>query len=685
MAMGKVRPSKRSSGVSYTSTLTTIAFIALCVLGVWMMSSNSDIPSNQSTARTTTDIEDTGAGTSIDTTTAISTDTDADAAATTTGEDSNTSDKKNLPVYEDKSGVLPDGTVKSDSKETNAKENSQQAQEEALAESMKNSATQKSSNEATHEAEILDIKDKQELLEQQNGAAETQQQGFGQNSRDETRNVEENVPKKLDLVVEENKQKEEMKENAQDTQVSEESSVTQKQEVDERRTDQETKPEVSTQDFDGTRNGQQAGEDQEGGGKQDNQEEAPRNIEPDHHESLQDQQQKMPHQRLKKGKRQKHKHQHQTQQKEQSRAKNQEGTSHVQTEHDEAIPLQFQAHDSEAQAEIQQTKRDESNLNTEANEKQRANPSSSDDSFSGGEGSGIPKESKKSWSTQADESQNEKKRRKHGKNGQDGSNDGYTWQLCNVTAGTDYIPCLDNVEALRKLHTTKHFEHRERHCPEEAPTCLVRLPSGYKQPVEWPQSRDKIWYHNVPHTKLAEVKGHQNWVKVTGEFLTFPGGGTQFIHGAPHYIDFVQEAGADIAWGQHTRVILDVGCGVASFGGYLFDRDVLAMSFAPKDEHEAQIQFALERGIPAISAVMGSQRLPFPSRVFDLVHCARCRVPWHADGGSLLLELNRVLRPGGLFVWSATPVYQTLQEDVEIWESKFPQATFPIYVISTAN
>jgi hypothetical protein len=56
------------------------------------------------------------------------------------------------------------------------------------------------------------------------------------------------------------------------------------------------------------------------------------------------------------------------------------------------------------------------------------------------------------------------------------------------------------------------------------------------------------------------------------------------------------------------------------------------MSFAPKDEHEAQVQFALERGIPAISAVMGTKRLPFPSRVFDVVHCARCRVPCHIEG-----------------------------------------------------
>jgi hypothetical protein len=96
--------------------------------------------------------------------------------------------------------------------------------------------------------------------------------------------------------------------------------------------------------------------------------------------------------------------------------------------------------------------------------------------------------------------------------------------------------------------------------------------------------------------------------------------------------DATTQAKKDVAWGKRTRVILDVGCGVASFGGYLFDRDVLTMSFAPKDEHEAQVQFALERGIPAISAVMGTKRLPFPGGVFDVVHCARCRVPWHIEG-----------------------------------------------------
>ncbi|XP_068657977.1 probable methyltransferase PMT24 [Aristolochia californica] len=207
-----------------------------------------------------------------------------------------------------------------------------------------------------------------------------------------------------------------------------------------------------------------------------------------------------------------------------------------------------------------------------------------------------------SFSTQATESNNEKEIQEDSKSRDEQASFGYSWKLCNGTTGTDYIPCLDNEEAILNLWSTKLYDHRERHYPEEGSTCPIPLPEGYKRPISWPDSRTKIWNHNVPHTKLAVVKGHQHWVKVTGEYLTFPGGGTQFKHGALHYIDFVQETLPDIAWGKRSRVVWDVGCGVASFGGYLFDGDVITMSFAPKDEHEAQVQFALERGIPALFA-----------------------------------------------------------------------------------
>lgn len=187
--------------------------------------------------------------------------------------------------------------------------------------------------------------------------------------------------------------------------------------------------------------------------------------------------------------------------------------------------------------------------------------------------------------------------------------------------------------------------------------------------MPWPTSRDMIWYDNVPHTKLVEYKKDQNWVQKSGDYLVFPGGGTQFKEGVANYIMFIEKMLPTIEWGRHTRVILDVGCGVASFGGYLLDKDVITMSFAPKDEHEAQIQFALERGIPAFLSVIGTQRLTFPDNAFDLIHCARCRVHWDGDGGKPLMELNRILRPGGFYIWSATPVYREGRRDQNVWNA----------------
>ncbi|KAL5732912.1 hypothetical protein ACOSP7_032254 [Xanthoceras sorbifolium] len=257
------------------------------------------------------------------------------------------------------------------------------------------------------------------------------------------------------------------------------------------------------------------------------------------------------------------------------------------------------------------------------------------------------------------------------KNGGSDSSDFETikWEACAVPMAVDYIPCLDNLLAIKQLTSRRHMEHRERHCPDPTPRCLVPLPLGYKLPVPWPKSRDMIWYDNVPHPKLVDYKKDQNWVRKSGDYFVFPGGGTQFKEGVTSYVEFVERTLPNIEWGKHVRVVLDVGCGVASFGGYLLDKDVITMSFAPKDEHEAQIQFALERGIPATLSVIGTQKLTFPDDAFDMIHCARCRVHWDADGGKPLLELNRILRPGGFFVWSATPVYRNDERDRNIWKA----------------
>lgn len=78
--------------------------------------------------------------------------------------------------------------------------------------------------------------------------------------------------------------------------------------------------------------------------------------------------------------------------------------------------------------------------------------------------------------------------------------------------------------------------------------------------------------------------------------------------------------------------VLDVGCGVASFSAYLLPLDIQTMSFAPKDSHENQIQFALERGIGAMISAIATKQLPYPSSSFEMVHCSRCRVDWHENG-----------------------------------------------------
>jgi hypothetical protein len=40
-------------------------------------------------------------------------------------------------------------------------------------------------------------------------------------------------------------------------------------------------------------------------------------------------------------------------------------------------------------------------------------------------------------------------------------------------------------------------------------------------------------------------------------------------------------------------------------------------------------------------------------------------------GGKPLLELNRVLRPGGYFIWSATPVYRQEKRDQDDWNGSW--------------
>ncbi|KAF9619276.1 hypothetical protein IFM89_006463 [Coptis chinensis] len=141
---------------------------------------------------------------------------------------------------------------------------------------------------------------------------------------------------------------------------------------------------------------------------------------------------------------------------------------------------------------------------------------------------------------------------------------------------SELILCLDKnlIYQMRLKLDLSLMEHYERHCPlpERCFNCLIPPPTGYKVPVKWPRNRGEVWKANIPHTHLAHEKSDQNWIFEKGEKIIFPGG-------------------------------------------------------APNDVHQSQIQFALERGIPAYLGVLGTKRLPYPSRSFELAHCSHSFLP----------------------------------------------------------
>lgn len=219
---------------------------------------------------------------------------------------------------------------------------------------------------------------------------------------------------------------------------------------------------------------------------------------------------------------------------------------------------------------------------------------------------------------------------------------------------SEYTPCEDRTRGRR--FDRAMLVYRERHCPgkDEQVRCLIPAPPGYRTPFKWPHSRDYAYFNNIPHKELSIEKAVQNWIQVEGDKFKFPGGGTMFPRGADAYIDDIDKL-ISLSDGK-IRTAVDTGCGVASLGAYLLKRNIIAMSFAPRDTHEAQVQFALERGVPAIIGVMGKHRLPYPSRAFDMAHCSRCLIPWHAHDGLYLAEVDRILRPGGYWILSGPPI-----------------------------
>lgn len=105
----------------------------------------------------------------------------------------------------------------------------------------------------------------------------------------------------------------------------------------------------------------------------------------------------------------------------------------------------------------------------------------------------------------------------------------------------------------------------------------------------------------------------------------------------------------DIEWGKNIHVVLDIGCRDSSLVASLFENNVLTLTFGLKDDLVDLAQVALERGFPAVVSPFALRRIPFPSGVFDAIHCGECGVSWHSKGVCSFIIFLASLLPYILF------------------------------------
>ncbi|KAJ7958995.1 S-adenosyl-L-methionine-dependent methyltransferases superfamily protein [Quillaja saponaria] len=222
----------------------------------------------------------------------------------------------------------------------------------------------------------------------------------------------------------------------------------------------------------------------------------------------------------------------------------------------------------------------------------------------------------------------------------------------------NYVPCFNVSENLAVGYSDGNEFDRE--CKHELKqNCLVLPPMNYKIPLRWPTGRDVIWVGNVKIT-AQEVLSSGSFTKrmmmLDEEQISFRSASLMFdgVEDYSHQIaemiglrnesNFIQAG---------VRTILDIGCGYGSFGAHLFSSQLLTMCIANYEPSGSQVQLTLERGLPAMIGSFTSRRLPYPSLSFDMLHCARCGIDWDQKDGILLIEADRLLKPGGYFVWTS--------------------------------
>lgn len=122
--------------------------------------------------------------------------------------------------------------------------------------------------------------------------------------------------------------------------------------------------------------------------------------------------------------------------------------------------------------------------------------------------------------------------------------------------------------------------------------------------------------------------------------------------------DGVREDDARLLGDVRGRRVLDIGCGAAQTTRWLRENGADAVGF---DLSHEQLRLG---GLPGVVCA-DAEALPFGDATFDAACSAYGALPFVADSARVMREVARVLRPGGLFVFSVTHPFRWCFPDSE--------------------
>ncbi|KAL0322899.1 UNVERIFIED_CONTAM: putative pectin methyltransferase QUA2 [Sesamum angustifolium] len=177
----------------------------------------------------------------------------------------------------------------------------------------------------------------------------------------------------------------------------------------------------------------------------------------------------------------------------------------------------------------------------------------------------------------------------------------------------NYVPCF-NVSENLALGFSDGEEH-DRHCIHGLKhNCLVLPPVNYRIPLRWPTGKDVIWFANVNIT-AQEVLSSGSLTK-RSDFFPFISSKFDVEDYSHQIAEIIGLRNVSYFSQAGVRTILDIECGYGSFGAHLSSHQLLTMCLANYEASGSQVQLTLERD------------------------------------GIFLVEVDRLLRPGGYFVWT---------------------------------